>query len=342
MSGEAAVTDQRSLSPRATVALLTLQLRAALKEAAAAEAEADAAGVEAEPSLVQLRDRIAPLVEERRQEHDAQLAEARLAADARVAAARARADRLRVTVHAEPPPKPVIYDDELVPDPDDAAFSWSSPVVAAPDVEPVLDQVDVDPELDGDLIEVPAFAPPAVVSALAAPIVNDETVEGSDHRDPDPSASTTLGLAPPPVDRLGWDPPLADDEIRVDGDAAGLDEPAVEVPEIVTVSDDEWSTWRRPDEEASAPPAELVPVASQPQPTTVMIDTESFAKALALAIATVVEQLPERQAPRYAERPSAARPAKKSSLRADAWHLDVMLLLVALFIVAAVLAAWMA
>jgi hypothetical protein len=346
------VTEQRSLSPRAAIALLTLQLRAAEKEAVAAEAEAASAGVDVDPSIQQLRDRLRPLLDERRATFDSELARARAEAAERIATARANVGGLVSG------PQPVCEFDDRVTGLAVAGAAWSAPV-AVDEGEPAPAQWDEPAEVsvasgwDEPLHADAAFAPPAAEELI--PPAADTT----DQRDPvdpvvaeytiDPTAVEQRGQAAPwgepavdpsPVAGTSWDAPIA----NVSHEAAQFDhvhDDVVHVPEIVA-SDDEWATWRRPGDSAEPASASLVPVASQPQPTTVMIDTESFAKALALAIATVVEQMPERQAPRYIERPQRQAPSKKSSLTADAWHLDVMLLLVALFIVAAVLAAWMA
>ncbi|MCU1366777.1 MAG: hypothetical protein JWN39_2416 [Ilumatobacteraceae bacterium] len=78
-------TDDAALPPRAGIALLTLQLRAALQEAE--EAEADDAAIDHDAAREQLRARLDPLVEERRRALDDALAAARADAETRVAAA---------------------------------------------------------------------------------------------------------------------------------------------------------------------------------------------------------------------------------------------------------------
>ncbi len=81
------VNDPVELPHRAEIALLTLQLRASLHEAAAAEAEE--AAWDPDVALTQLRARLQPLVEDRRRALDQAIEEARTEADAAVAAARA-------------------------------------------------------------------------------------------------------------------------------------------------------------------------------------------------------------------------------------------------------------
>ena len=92
MLSDAPSIGTRGLSPRAAVALLTLQLRASLKEAAAAEAaEAEA---DHEAARQELRAKLDPLMDERRRALDADLAKARAEADAAVAAARRTASAI--------------------------------------------------------------------------------------------------------------------------------------------------------------------------------------------------------------------------------------------------------
>ena len=65
MIDESRVADVGALSPRAGVALLTLQLRSTLQEAV--DAEAEVASVDVDAALWQLRSRLGPLMEDRRQ-----------------------------------------------------------------------------------------------------------------------------------------------------------------------------------------------------------------------------------------------------------------------------------
>lgn len=78
-----------SLPAAASVALLTLQLRAALRDAE--EAEASEAAIDLEAARAQMRPRLDALVAERRIALDSDLTEARQAADDLVASARSEA-----------------------------------------------------------------------------------------------------------------------------------------------------------------------------------------------------------------------------------------------------------
>ncbi len=88
MSNDTLVAERAVLPPRAGIALLTLQLRAALQEAALAEV--DEAGWDLDATLGQLRSKLTPLIEARRQALDEGLARASADAAAAVAAAQAQ------------------------------------------------------------------------------------------------------------------------------------------------------------------------------------------------------------------------------------------------------------
>ncbi len=77
---------------RVGIALLTLQLRVSLQEAAAAEAAG--AGIDPDAALAELRARVEPLMEERRRSLDETLAQARADAAAAIAAAHREASAI--------------------------------------------------------------------------------------------------------------------------------------------------------------------------------------------------------------------------------------------------------
>ena len=101
MPTDVVASHSPSLSPRASIALLTLQLRTTLQEAATAEAEA--AEVDQEVALAQLRDQLASAVEERRRSLDATLAEVRAQAAGAVEAAGSEAAAIVAAAVAAPP-----------------------------------------------------------------------------------------------------------------------------------------------------------------------------------------------------------------------------------------------
>ena len=90
MSSDILVADASGLSPRAHIALLTLQLRAALREAE--EAELAEEEWDADAATAHLRVRLQPLVDERGAALDDDLARARAEAAARIESVRAVLD----------------------------------------------------------------------------------------------------------------------------------------------------------------------------------------------------------------------------------------------------------
>jgi len=99
MIEEAATVDMKQLSPRAAIALLSLQLRSALQDATEAEAAADAIDVDA--ALWQLRSRLTPLIEDRRRALEAEVAIERELAAERIAEAHVEAERIIAEGHLE-------------------------------------------------------------------------------------------------------------------------------------------------------------------------------------------------------------------------------------------------
>ncbi|MDP2292123.1 MAG: hypothetical protein Q8M22_13110 [Actinomycetota bacterium] len=200
MSSESGSTDTTALSPRAGIALLTLQLRAAMQEAA--EAEADAVAVDLDAARDLLRARLAPMLDERRRALDDTLAATRTEAARAVAAAHRAASV--IVAHARPVelPLPEIVDappplPEPAADPvvEESAFEVEPAVDADDDVEPAAETVveavadpqpmpeqeldatlvaafeaDLAPEPEPDEEPEPEPAPAAVVAPLVAPL----------------------------------------------------------------------------------------------------------------------------------------------------------------------------
>ncbi|MFM2076351.1 MAG: hypothetical protein RJA49_241 [Actinomycetota bacterium] len=83
-----------ALSPRAGIAMLTLQLRSALQEAEMLETTDHT--IDEDAARRQLRERLDPLLEDRRREYAAALADARADAAAAIDQARAEAEQRRI------------------------------------------------------------------------------------------------------------------------------------------------------------------------------------------------------------------------------------------------------
>lgn len=126
-----------SLPPRAGIAVLTLQLRAAVHEANEAEAEEVATG--SEDPVTQLRAKLEQLTDDRRRALDDELAAARVDADVAVADARQESTRLLVaSVLAN---SPTIVEADAVP-----AVDLAASVAVGNDLAPRdLDGTDLGP-----------------------------------------------------------------------------------------------------------------------------------------------------------------------------------------------------
>ncbi len=172
--GTVAAPATGSLPPRAAIALLTLQLRAATQEAESAEAEET--GADHEAARDQLRARLEPLMAERRQALDAALVQARSEASDSVARAHRAASEIIVAASA-----PIVAASAplVVPaaaqTPVAAVEEMLAPVVEAEvpaPVEPIVAPLE-EIKLPAGTIMVPASAfppPPSPPPPLASPI----------------------------------------------------------------------------------------------------------------------------------------------------------------------------
>jgi hypothetical protein len=154
MSSDTKVNGAFALSPRAGIALLTLQLRTTLQEASVAEAEDE--GRDETLARAELRTRLEPLMEERRRALVIERSQVEADAAAAIAAARAEADRIvakeatrlatptpvaMAPVVLPPVPEPLPAPAALAPStpeplPAPAMLAQSAPDVTPPDVEP--------------------------------------------------------------------------------------------------------------------------------------------------------------------------------------------------------------
>ena len=203
MLREAPSTDRAALPGRAGVAMLTLQLRAALQEAAAAEAEEAAADRDA--ARDKLRAQLAPLMTDRRTAFEAELVQVRAESAAAVAAARRAAAAMATQTYA--------LTEQARPNPD-----LSTPPVEEEVVAPV----------------VPIIAPlaPAPLLALPVPAVAVETVPPVEEMLHwfDDDAHATVTEAAPPAHASPLIPALGAD----DASAAQLTRTATTAPPGVT------------------------------------------------------------------------------------------------------------
>ena len=322
MSSDILVADASGLSPRAHIALLTLQLRAALREAE--EAELAEEEWDADAATAHLRVRLQPLVDERGAALDDDLARARAEAAARIESVRAVLD--------EAPPRDQVR--SAAPLDDDAHLldlveaSYVVEVTAVVIDRPLIDR----PRID----EVALVAVPTIVdvpSAFAAPVIALPVA--------DRHQSTR-----PPMIGPSFAPPVAD---RTIADVEPI------VPSGLRSAEHLNAAWGRPSTSAApltaddvrAIVAELLAetTARHTAPLPVATDPEAFSRAFASAFgAALGAALDERLVrlpygaplgtPRY------VAPSPKRSFWANMWHADVMMSLLAAVIVLVVLIAW--
>jgi hypothetical protein len=169
-------TVPASLSPRAAVAMLSLQLRAAVQEADSAEADANA--VDEAAARQQLRDRLEPLIAERRRALDESLTAARADAAAAITAARDEARRMIEQAAAAAEARRAELAASVFQRPAEPHTADPQPVVE-PEFEAEFEQ-EFEPEFEGELqpetdVEVES---PRVVEAevVEAEVVQPEVV----------------------------------------------------------------------------------------------------------------------------------------------------------------------
>jgi len=342
MLGEELSWDALPAPAQPRVALLKLQLRAALREAA--EAEAAEAAIDIDAAVAELRGRVEPLFDERR----ASLAELLAGEQRRAEAAVAGARRAAAVMLAQAAPTPAA-----------ASAAPVAPLVEVPVMEPVdvpvMEPVDV-PVMEP--VDVPVMEP--VAALIDLPFM--EPVEM-------------------PVDVPVMEPVAAlidlpfMEPVAVPVDVPIAAEPLVEpLPPLADIFDVPLIP------EVDPGTSDEIRWAAQPPPpaaiggTNLVVDAEGFARLLATMVAGMVDErlraggvvpAPQYQPQQYQQlpyqpqqyqqlpyqpqpyqyvvpvAPSPAAPVEKRSLWKHAWHLDVVLLGISTVIVLVVLAAWL-
>lgn len=316
MPTEAMTTRAAALSPRAGVALLTLQLRTSLHEAAAAEAEE--AQVDQDAALAQLRAQLAPLVDERRRSLDGALERARGEAAATVAAAHAQASALVARVVTIAPgtlPPPTIEQE------------WPSDIALLAQQLRAAQQEAADAEAEETALDQDGARQQLL--ARLGPLMQERRrlldVELAEAR---AEATIVVAAAHSEASAIVAKTTVSEEPVE---------QPAANAATIVP------STFPPP----TSPPAIsaaalLAPPAALPQPITVVVDAHAFAQVFATVLATILdERLPSGREARPAVTASSPA-AQKRSFWSLAGHLDVLLLGVAMAIVLVILAAWLA
>lgn len=312
MSNDTLVAEPVVLPPRAGIALLTLQLRAALQEADAAEA--DEACWDLNTALGQLRSKLWPLVEDRRRALDEVLAQERADATVAVAAAQAQVS----LVAAEPPPiiaaelPKVAAADEAGWDVDAALVQLRARMAQiVADRRRQLDEA-LDQERADAAVAVTAAHTKAALIAAGAVAVAHDIATFSPWPAPSPCAA-----------------PNQEDDVATTV--------AAEVPSTA------------PDVAAQVLGATAQ--GRDPSSTTVVIDADSFARAFGAAFATAFAAvLDERLAAMTTGMQQATymppagywkpAPVPVATKKSSTWHADFLLSVLAMIIVLVVLIAW--
>ena len=359
MSSDTLVADASGLSPRAHIALLTLQVRAAIREAEDAELAEEQ--WDAEAATAHLRSRLQPLVDERRAALADDLDQARTAALARIESVREVLEASPRSVVPDLLPETQAADATVVPDaevPDVDVPDAESPDVVAVS-EHVVADVDRVPDIDGGPdVELSGVE----LSELVAPDVELPAVEVSDvvavsAAGVEVAADLPAVVCSPPVRVHGpggatWSAPTRSETPTAwhvpRADQQAFAPPAVERPVATTA-------WARPStpampltaDDVRAIVAELLAetTARQNAPLPVAMDPEAFSRAFAAAFgAALGAALDERLGGLpYGAPFGSARftpPVPKRSFWTNMWHADVMMSLLAAVIVLVVLIAW--
>ena len=325
MIDEAPMSDRTRLSPRAGIAVLSLQLRSIVQEAIEAEAAADA--IDVDGALWQLRSRLTPLIDERRRALDDEVAAERDRGVEAIAAARLEAERVVVAAIEAVAARAMAgrAAAELARRAAEAQAVWEPVVAALPEPD-----VEVLPEPDVEVFPEPvveAFAEPdvAVLPELEAPVepASPALFDQAEFWAPEVDAADSKLIPPPPPVLLLPPPKLP----VLPPPSAPM---TLVLPEVDARADGEFAKW--------APSTDR----GGPQPLHVVLDADSFARAFAAAMAPILEA--RGQAPQYSYPPQAyvpvPAPAPKRSFWAHAWHPDVLLSGLAMVIVIIVLVAW--
>jgi hypothetical protein len=181
MSSEASVAEPAVLSARAGVALLTLQVRAALKEAEAAEAEA--ANWDLDAAVASLRARLEPRIEERQRTLNDELGRERAQAAALLASARSEAASIIAAAEERAAERTRLAEQAATAAPPLDPVEWTvplEPIIGEHAAGATTDSVDITGELP--VVEEVAeptesvSAEPAVVTPATDALIDPATV----------------------------------------------------------------------------------------------------------------------------------------------------------------------
>jgi hypothetical protein len=356
--------DPVTLAARANVARLTLQVRAALRQAEqleAAEQEYDD-----DIAAQQLRARLAPRILGRRRALDDELASVRAEAAAAVADAHNRAaaiiaQRNRVATWADDIPG---WTDESIDHPsrgrcvgsehhewsdalgiDARQESWvASPDEAVDQVEPTIERVAGDRGGDDPSVEPAVDEPIAEVPAALQPCATDQGWAESVVAEPEPEQAEAA-IVDPVAETMSLEvDPVAVVEATVSPTVAEPVDRSIVSPAESADRTDPFDGESLREMIAAAVKQALVDARPQPEPPRAGLDAESLAQVLAVVMATTLDHrlaaLPVGTPQPWTMQPVAPTMPVKKSFWADSWHADVLLSVLAMIIVLVVLVAW--
>jgi hypothetical protein len=315
MSADVQQPVNPSLSPRAGIAMLTLQIRATLQEAA--EVEAQYVDIDHDAAKRQLRERLEPLVQERTRSFTEAIDAARAEAARSIAAAHDEASRVRSEAAARA--AAALAAAEQAAAEQAAAEQAAAEQAAADEAERVA------------AAEAERIA--AEEAALAAAAIDATALD----------ATPDWALLDAETDTVIEEPALVDEPevvevVEVTDDPVEVLQPSEVFAAPITITTD--TATDSPFARQTLPPP-------PPQQINVSIDAEAFAKVFATVFASIVEQRLQHVPPAPAYVPYAiAPPAPAAPVKQGFWHHarhpDVLLLGLATAIVLVVLAAWLA
>lgn len=301
MLGEELSWDAPPAPAQPRVALLKLQLRAALREAA--EAEAAEAAIDIDAAVAELRGRLEPLFDERRASLAESLAGEHRRAEAAVAAARRAAAVMLAQAAAAPVDVPV-----------------AAP--AAPLDVPIVEPLDVPVAAPAAPVEVP------VVEPLDVPVVEPVAVQVDVPIVEPVDVPVDVPLAAEPV--VEPLPPLADI----------FDLPLIPEVDPGTNDEIRWAA-QLPPPAAGGGTNLVIDAEGFARLLASMVAGLVDERLRAGGMAPTPQYQPQPYQYGLPVAPAPAAPVEKRSFWKHAWHADVVLLGISTVIVLVVLAAWL-
>jgi|GEM_PF-6069840 len=329
MPTDLVATHSPSLSPRASIALLTLQLRTALQEAAAAEAEE--ADIDQNLAVGQLRAQLASLAEERRFSLDGTLAVVRAEAAAAIGAAGSEAAAIvAAAVTASPavlPPPTGIGQTEMSRPLPPPSIDLAARVEIAQLNLRLRESLEEAADAEAEAAALDRDEPHAQFSARLQPLIEERRrLLAVELAEAQAEAAAAVAAARHEASTIVAEATPSDSQTdRRDVEVVSIAPRTLPMPMPMTTA---LAQWREQ-------PAVL------PPPNSIVVDTNALAQIIAGVVATLLdERLPTWRDGGSAV--SAGNPSiERRSYLAGARLLDVLLVGLAMAIVLVILAAWL-